>query len=44
MMVVSPDYIGVLFTHPYGKHLIAAAAVCLCLAHFVIQKLVDIEV
>ena len=44
MMVVSPDYIGVLFAHPYGKHLIAAAAVCLCLAHFIIQKLVDIEI
>ena len=44
MMVVSPDYIGVLFTHPYGKHLIAAAFVCLCLAHFIIQKLVDIEI
>ena len=44
MMVVSPDYISVLFAHPYGKHLIAAAAVCLCLAHFIIQKLVDIEI
>jgi tight adherence protein B len=44
MFVVSPAYIGVLFTHPYGKHLIAAAVVCLCLAHFIIQKLVDIEI
>lgn len=44
MMVVSPDYIGVLFTHPYGKHLIAAAIVCLFLAHFIIRKLVDIEI
>jgi len=44
MFVVSPDYIGILFVHPYGKHLIAAAAVCLCLAHFIIQKLVDIEI
>ena len=44
MMVVSPDYIGVLFTHPYSKHLIAAAVVCLCLAHLIIQKLVDIEI
>lgn len=43
MMVVSPSYIAVLFNHPYGKHLIAAAGVCLVLAHFVIQKLVDIE-
>ena len=44
MMVVSPDYIGVLFTHPYGKHLIAGAVVGLCLAHLIIQKLVDIEI
>ena len=44
MMVVSPDYISALFTHPYGKHLIAAAVVCLGLAHFIIQKLVDIEI
>ena len=44
MMVVSPDYISVLFTHPYGKHLIAAAFVCLCLAHLIIRKLVDIEI
>ncbi len=44
MMVVSPDYIAVLFIHPYGKHLIAAAVVCLFLAHFIIQKLVDIEI
>ena len=44
MLVVSPDYISVLFTNPYGKHLIAAAIVMLCLAHFIIQKLVDIEI
>lgn len=44
MMVVSPDYIKVLLTHPYGKHMIAAAIVCLGLAHFIIQKLVDIEI
>jgi tight adherence protein B len=44
MMIVSPDYIQVLLTHPYGKHMIAAAIVCLCLAHFIIQRLVDIEI
>ena len=44
MMAVSPDYIGVLFTHPYGKHLIGAAGVCLCLAHLIIRKLVDIGI
>jgi tight adherence protein B len=44
MLMVSPDYIKVLLTHPYGKHMIAAAIVCLGLAHFIIQKLVDIEI
>jgi len=43
MMVVSPNYIAELFTHPWGKHMIAAAAICLVLAHLVIRKLVDIE-
>jgi tight adherence protein B len=44
MLVVSPSYIGVLIHHPYGGHLIAAALVGLAAAHFVIQKLVDIEI
>jgi tight adherence protein B len=44
MLIVSPEYIRVLLDHPYGKHMIAAAIVCLCLAHFIIQKLVDIEI
>ena len=34
----------VLWQHPMGKNLIAAAGVCLLLAHFVISKIVDIEV
>jgi tight adherence protein B len=44
MMIVSPGYMQVLFNHPYGKPLIAAAICCLVLAHFVIRKLVEIQV
>ena len=43
MFVVSPGYMQILFEHPWGKNLIAAALVCLVLAHFVIRKLVDIK-
>ena len=44
MMVVNPSYLGVLFNHPAGKYLLAAAIVCLALAHFVIRRIVDIKV
>jgi len=44
MMFVSPDYMVVLYNHPWGKNLIAAAIGCLVLAHFVIRKIVDIEI
>jgi tight adherence protein B len=44
MMFVSPDYMTVLFNYPWGKDLIAAAIGCLVLAHFVIQKIVEIEI
>jgi tight adherence protein B len=44
MMFVSPQYMQVLFNHPLGKDLIAAAVICLVLAHFVIRAIVDIEV
>jgi len=44
MMFVSPSYMQVLFNHPIGKDLIAAAIICLVLAHFVIRSIVDIEV
>lgn len=44
MLVVSPDYMMILFNHPMGKNLIAAAIVCLVLAHFVIRKIVDFEI
>lgn len=44
MMVVSPGYLVILVTAPQGKYLIAAATVCLILAHFIIQRLVDIRI
>jgi len=44
MMVVSPGYLVILITVPLGKYLIAAAVVCLILAHFIIQRLVDIRI
>jgi len=44
MAFVNPGYMQVLFEHPYGKHLVSAALVCLGLAQLVIRKIVDIEV
>lgn len=44
MMFVSPDYMMILYHHPWGKNLIAAAVGCLVLAHLVISKIVDIEI
>lgn len=44
MMIVSPGYMQTLFNHPWGKNLIAASVICLLLAHFVIRKLVDIQI
>lgn len=44
MMIVSPDYMLVLYHSPLGKNLITAAIVCLVLAHLAIRKLVDIKV
>ncbi len=44
MMIVSPGYLAVLIHAPMGKYLIAAAGVCLILAHFIIQRLVDIRI
>jgi tight adherence protein B len=44
MMVVSPSYMVILWEHPMGKNLIAAAVVCLLIAHFVISRIVDIEI
>jgi tight adherence protein B len=44
MMFVSPDYMMILWNHPWGKNLIAIAIGCLVLAHFVIRKIVDIQI
>lgn len=44
MTFVNPGYMQILFEHPYGKHLVSAAFVCLGLAQLVIRKIVDIEV
>ena len=44
MMIVSPNYEMVLFHHPWGKNLIAAAILCLVLAHVIIRRIVDIKV
>ncbi|MEQ1947567.1 MAG: type II secretion system F family protein [Bryobacteraceae bacterium] len=44
MMMVSPDYMKVLFDHPWGKNMIGIAIACLLLAHVVIRKIVEIEV
>ncbi len=43
MLFVSPDYMLVLVNHPWGKDMIAGAIACLVLAHFVIRRLVDIQ-
>jgi tight adherence protein B len=40
---VNPAYLGTLFAHPMGKHLVAGAIGCMILAHFVIRKIVDIK-
>jgi tight adherence protein B len=44
MAVVNPHYLAILWTHPIGKDLIAAAVLSLILAHLVISKLVDIKI
>jgi tight adherence protein B len=44
MSVVNPSCLGILFTNPYGKYLLAAAAICLVAAHFVIRRIVDIKI
>jgi tight adherence protein B len=44
MLIVSPGYMQVLYNDPMGKNLIALAIGCLILAHFVIRKIVEIQV
>lgn len=43
MMWVNPAYLTSLVMHPMGKVLVAAAIICLVLAHFVIRKILDIK-
>jgi len=43
MIFVSPAYMAALFHHPYAKYLISAALICLVLGHFVIRRVVDIQ-
>lgn len=40
---VNPSYLGTLFAHPSGRHLVAGAIGCMILAHFIIRKIVDIK-
>jgi len=44
MMMVNPNQMALLFTDPFGKTLLIAAACCLVAAHFVIRKLTDIKI
>ncbi|MEO7144075.1 MAG: type II secretion system F family protein [Bryobacteraceae bacterium] len=44
MAYVSPMYVRVLLDYKYGKDLIAIAIACLVAAHFVIRRIVDIEI
>lgn len=44
MLAVNPSYLAILFQHPNGKYLIVAAIACLVAGHFVIRRLVDIQV
>lgn len=43
MFYVNPPYLYVLVDHPWGKPMLAAAAGCLVLAHFVIRRILDIR-
>jgi tight adherence protein B len=44
MTLTNPAQMAILWVHPLGRNLIAAAVICLVLAHVVIRKLVDIRV
>jgi tight adherence protein B len=43
MLMVSPEYVLTLVNHEWGKHMIAAAAACLVLAHIIIGRIVDVK-
>lgn len=42
--IVNPRHLVILWTHPMGKQLIAAALVSLAVAHVVIRRMVDIKI
>ena len=44
MAVVNPNYMLILYRHPWGQTLISIAVLSLVAAHFVIRKLVDVKV
>lgn len=44
MAVVNPSYLAIFLHHPLGKHLAAAAVLCLIAGHFVIRRVVDMKV
>ncbi len=44
MLFVAPTYIKVLLDYKYGRDMIAAAVVCLILAHFIIRRIVDVRI
>ncbi len=43
MAAVNPTYVQILVSHPRGKDLLLAAAVCLVLAHLVIRRMVNVK-
>ncbi len=43
MFYVNPPYLYTLVEHPWGKPMLAGAAGCLVLAHFVIRRILDIR-
>jgi tight adherence protein B len=43
MLVVNPNYVAILYHHPNGKLMIAAAVICLVLGHLVIRRIVEIQ-
>jgi tight adherence protein B len=44
MLYINPQYLSLLFGHPWGKPLLTMAAVSQVMAYFVIRRIVDIKV
>ena len=44
LLLVNPDYIGVLFTHPFGRILLLAGAALMGLGIFVMTRIVRVDV